>query len=313
MGDWTKMKAFYNGVSTESKYFQARAIFWRLWQGHAFRFVESDLEHYPETMQLHRVGTNDKGDFQKINATIMNTIKDVQNESRGLLSAIETLQVGYNEMKEHFTANTDDCMNLQSIDVIKGVNTHLAKIKKIYENQMPKRKVKQKAGDEGSSKNAHQSQENGYQIELNESSSSYCESNDDLESASDNTDDNTDSCLNIGSKRYYLKRGALQKQTGGMHRLRSTVVQTQSSPKKMSSPKKHVQSEQEVRQECVQLEQEADKEQPSGASTPQPSMNQVIIKESVDSILINHPKRKYNRQPKGSASSVRKQIITCPT
>lgn len=67
LADWTKMKTFYDSINGEPTiYLQARAIFWRLWQGNAFRFVECEIEHYPETLQLHRTGNDRNEIFRSI-------------------------------------------------------------------------------------------------------------------------------------------------------------------------------------------------------------------------------------------------------
>jgi hypothetical protein len=68
--------------------------------------------------------------FQKINATIVGRLNELQSERKGLLSAIGTLQMGYNEMKEHFAATQSQCTELQSIDVIADIDLHVGNIRK---------------------------------------------------------------------------------------------------------------------------------------------------------------------------------------
>lgn len=306
LNDWIKMKHFYDAISLESKYLQARAIFWRLWQANALRFVECDLEHYPETMQFHRLGNDRPSDFQKINSTIIGSVKELQNESKGLLTAIETLQVGYNEMKDHFAANLHECANLQSIDVIGGINAQMKQIQKLFQNKYDgsscrkkeKQKLMEKNSTFGESSKATKESDTDIDIdsELNVSTSSYSGSNDD-DSYSENEDDATNQCLNIGSKRYYLKRRALQKETGELHRLKSTMAQPM-----ITSPKKATQTD---------IIEDSNWSKPVQRAHPE-IQNQISVNDVSGKIVINHPKKVYNRHSKLYKSAIRKQFIECP-
>lgn len=307
--DWIKMTHFYDGIRVEPTYLQARAIFWRLWQANAFRFVECDREHYPETMQLHRMGNDGFSDFQKINSTIISNVNDLQNESKGLLSAIETLQVGYNEMKEHFAISLNECANMQSIDVIKCVHTQLNEIKKLFDHKFDasdsRRKGKSTRTIDGCSMSRGRSKkmmisETEVESELNESASSYSGSNDGSTSYSANDDEDVDDnteCLNIGSKRYNLKRRALQKETGELHRLKSTIVQMPKTPTKINRKTKvEKPNSPEPQIVCDELQKNAIS----------------IVDHGEGSIIINHQRKVYNRHSKEYKSRVRKQFIDYP-
>lgn len=305
INDWRKMKSFYDAISIEPKYLQARTIFWRLWQGQAFRFVEFDREHYPETMQLHRLGNDDLGDFQKINATILSSVREMQNENKGLLGAIGTLQLGYNEMKEHFASTMPECRHLKSIDVIDGVNAHLNKIKKLFENKYESRVSKRKPRDANTfslpgPSSAIRDSETEEDSEFNASCSSLSESNDEQDPLSERSD--SDQCLNIGSKRYYLKRKALQKESGDLHRLKSSVLETSSSPKKKQKAS--------VTQMDIETEAHSSK---SASVISQKDRNRVSINDNSGNIVINHAKRMYKRGSKSKKSTVRRQFLECPT
>lgn len=310
LNDWNKMKNFYDAISLEPKYLQARAIFWRLWQGNAFRFVECDLEHYPETMQFHRLGSDRPSDFQKINSTIIGSVKELQNESKGLLTAIETLQVGYNEMKDHFAANLNECGNLQSIDVIGGINIQMKQIQKLFQNKYDgsssrkkeKRKIIVKNSSFGESSKATKESDTDFDIdfdgdsELNISTSSYSGSNDE-DTYSENEDDVMNECLNIGSKRYYLKRRALQKETGELYRLKSTMPELVGTSAKTAT----------------QNDRMVESDLPKPVTRAQPDTpNQISVNDVSGKIVINHPRKVYNRHSKKYKSSIRKQFIECP-
>lgn len=315
--DWTKMKQFYNAISTEPKYLQARSIFWRLWQGNAFRFVEHDRELYPETMQFHRLGNDGLGDFQPINTSLIGQINALQNESNGLMSAIETLQVGYNEMKEHFKSSCDGT-NLESIDVITGVKSQLQQIKKIFDrkvdvasrrrrNAMRRAETSKSAKFGESSKRSGDSGEaldTGIDSEIYEysdlSDESALQSDDDVDDDNDGDADDDDEndddvrCLQIGSKRYDLKRRALQTDTGELHRLRSCVV-----PSSSTAP--------------VACKKETKQTDCSAESAPYKEKNPTSNDEDVDGhIVISYPKKVYNRHKNVYRSTARKQFIDYP-
>lgn len=306
LNDWRKMTSFWDGISIEPKYLQARAIFWRLYQSNAFRFVECDMEHYPESMQLHRLSNDGCGDFQKINTTVLSTVNDIQNKNKGILSAIKTLQLGYNEMKDYFAENISECAHLQSIEVTKGISGQLDKVKKLFEHKQENRYSKRKrqnAAIAGPSRMINEDETTEYDTELNASYSSYSESNDDSISERSEDDATNEVCLNIGKKRYYLKRSALQKESGELHQLKSTVIETRSSPRKKTKTVTQKQTEVTI------------SEQPSQSisdMSSQPDTDQVLIDDSSGNIVINRRKKVYNRYSKQYISTVRKQFTDCP-
>lgn len=311
-GDWTKIKQFYDSISVDAKYLQARAIFWRLWQHNAFRFVDCDREHYPETMQFHRLQNDGLDNFQKINATIVGRLNELQSERRGLLSAIGTLQMGYNEMKEHFASTQGQCTELQSIDVVTDIDAHMTNVRKLFESKyesfMKKpRKEHVKSVKRmllaGPSKSAAliDEQDSDLDSDLNESndeSTSYSEYEDCGDGDGDDGDDDdsncddveVDECLNIGTKRYLLKRKAEQHIVGGLHSLKSSVfpsakarTPTKSTPRTATTTR------------TVSIEE-----------TP------LSIVDVDGKIVISQPKKVYNRYSKEYRSAVRKQFIDCP-
>lgn len=72
---------------------------------------------------------SDCGKFRKVNAFVENTISTMKEQNAGIIPALEILQVGYNEMKEHLN-ETSSVMPPTTIvnDIIKG----LAGIEKIF-------------------------------------------------------------------------------------------------------------------------------------------------------------------------------------
>lgn len=62
------------------------------------------------------------GEFRKINQEVENVISTMKDQSTGIISALEILQVGYNEMKEHLdqTASSMSATTIVS-DICKGL------------------------------------------------------------------------------------------------------------------------------------------------------------------------------------------------
>lgn len=332
--DWTKMKQFYDSISVDAKYLQVRTIFWRLWQQNAFRFVDCDREYYPETMQFHCLENDGLKNFHKINATMIGHVNDVQNTSKGLLSAIGTLQMGYNEMKEHFAATQNECIELQSIDVISDINKHMVNIRKLFQSKFDGNKKHRKAPNAKtkaidrlllagpSSSNAMQEEQNSdLDSDLNESNedSTHSENDcdeydgnvgDDDDSTIDDNDDDDDECLNIGRKRYYLKRKAERNVVGELHTLKSSMFSSNAksstkTTKKMSTttatPSPTIESI-----DSNWLDHQSTMTETSIEQTP------LSIDDIDGKIVISHPKKVYNRYSKEYRSSVRKQFIDCP-
>lgn len=317
--DWNKMKQFYDTIGTDAKYLQARSIFWRLWQCNAFRFVECDREHYPETMQFHRLENDGLDNFQKINASILGHVNELQNDSKGLLSAIGTLQMGYNEMKEHFAATQRECKELQTIDVINDINSHLLQIRKLFESKFDANKKSRRPNTKAKVINRilagpsklmveQDSDVDGDLNESNDESTTYSgkdyddyagDDGDDDDSNIDDDENTETECLNIGTKRYYLKRKAEQNEAGEMHTLRSSVF-----PSQNTTPTKTKKTHESI----------ANWPADYSSTVLQPSVEHLPLSiDDVDGkIVISQPKKVYNRHSKKYRSSVRKQFIDCP-
>lgn len=68
-----------------------------------FRFVEAEYEYGFERF-MHKdnmKGIGHKFTFKKHTSNIVSELAQIKNESAGIIPALEILQVGYNEMKEH--------------------------------------------------------------------------------------------------------------------------------------------------------------------------------------------------------------------
>lgn len=273
--DWQKMKKFYDAISTEPMYLQARTIFWRLWQANAFRFVACEQEQYPEAMQ-HSKTHLPTPNFNKFNSTVIGTIKCIQDESRGMLCAIETLQVGYNEMKEHFKVGVTECSDLRSTNVLRDIGTKLGKVCKLFD---------------GNNQTKSQTLTEEYTIPTDGSET--------------NDTENLDEIDDIGSRRALLRHRAMSKVSNELHRFKSSVEGSspnksswQQSPAKEESREKFDFEQKDVKpNKCVKVERSSN----------------VYVNNSNGNVVINHPKKVYHRFSGIGASSVGRQIVDCPS
>lgn len=318
LGDWKKMKAFYDTISTEPKYLQGRAIFWRLWQANAFRFVECDTEQCFESLQSSRFGNDATNNYQKINTTILPTINGLRDESKGLLTAIETLQVGYNEMKEHFAKTTTDMANLKNTNIVGDIVPRIEKIQKLFENNYERDSTKKRAGkprkqrlSHGSDKCTPTKNENDSASEHDGSISSCSESNDETELMNNKVDDSDEStdgeCLNIGSRRFYLRRKAMTKLNEGQHHLKSVLNFSTPTAKESTadarSPVKNKNTE-------APMQSTNDDNSFCEPTSSRTSKRRASVISSSDSIVITNPRKVYRRFSKNT-SKISKQFNEC--
>src|ERR1700744_3173547 len=82
-------------------------------------------------MQKGMSSTNDNGRFRKINPNVEKTISTMKDKATGILPALEILQVGYNEMKEHLDRTSTLSATTITTDILKGLGT----IEKIFNNE----------------------------------------------------------------------------------------------------------------------------------------------------------------------------------
>lgn len=89
------------------------------------RFVEAEYEYgFERFMQKGMSDAGDDGKFRKINPSVENTIASMKDQTTGIVPALEILQIGYNEMKEHLD-ETSSSMAATTIasDIFKGLET----------------------------------------------------------------------------------------------------------------------------------------------------------------------------------------------
>ncbi|XP_037032954.1 snRNA-activating protein complex subunit 1 [Bradysia coprophila] len=121
MSEWMKMNQFYNEVCIFHD--QASLIFWKLLQHDAFRFVEAEYEYgFERFMQKGMIDGNDDLRFRKINPMIDDTMSVMKEPSTGIVPALEILQIGYNEMKEHLNQSSSSLAPTTiATDIAKGL------------------------------------------------------------------------------------------------------------------------------------------------------------------------------------------------
>lgn len=83
-------------------------------------------------MQKGMSSTSDNGRFRKINPNVEKTISTMKDKTSGIIPALEILQVGYNEMKEHLDRTSTLSATTITTDILKGLET----IEKIFNNEI---------------------------------------------------------------------------------------------------------------------------------------------------------------------------------
>lgn len=274
LSEWQKMKTFYNCIQADSKYLQACVVFWRLWQSNAFRLVGYDVEHYAQLIQNNRSHA-EAPRFFKISSEVIGALRSVRSGDKGLVCAIETLQVGYNEMKDHFKTNFGECSSLRSIDVLKDIDSQLDNVNMIFSND-----------DDNQSAQLYLMDLMGNDSELSTDNEMF-----DKETLSKMNTHKLDE-LNIGSKRALLREKAMNQTSNEIRCFKSRIKQIRFQDSQIE--RTVALSEQIDANNCIKIE---------------PTTGNYNVNDD-GSVMITHPRKLYNRH---NGSSVERQMINYPT
>ncbi|XP_058461779.1 snRNA-activating protein complex subunit 1 [Malaya genurostris] len=102
-GDWRFFKRFVQNPSQGSESQEIKVIFWKLFVGDAFRFVQDEKEHGYDPFFVKGLQSNRFDDKVRESFKI---IKEAESDfqamksSTGLFTALDALEMAYNEMKE---------------------------------------------------------------------------------------------------------------------------------------------------------------------------------------------------------------------
>lgn len=199
--EWDEMRAFYNAIYSNINYIQARMVFWRMWKANAFWFVEYDKEFGLEPMfsEPNRIDCAVMN-FQSSQPQLLNATSMLKDPAMGLVTAMDILQAGYNEMKEHLAKSNKNCGGLKPSSIVEGITTTLTNIEDIFAVQSPrKKKRKPKTGIAKDSETELIDDD-----EEDEESDSNNLINEEINESSSEISD-------IGTKRNYLKHKAMNK------------------------------------------------------------------------------------------------------
>lgn len=284
------MRNFYNVIHNGDQYQQARAIFWRLWYADAFRFVETDIDYQPDIA----IGVNSNDDtpdgFFKINLAMLNRVNEWQDG--GILNGLEALDVGYNEMKEHLVSTSACALTVkQSVnDIMQQVDN----IKALFSGMQNIKANRSRASAQNLAAKPNTLVENDMDTgDEFDSSSSPNDSSESIEIIDDME-------LDIGARRYEIKRKALNETTDQLTRFRGSVMDMNKQP---------------LKEEVAAIERSIESNENRSVTNTDDKKNVVPATRSIvhvaenGDIIINHPKKVFNRYPK---SYVRKQILSCP-
>lgn len=109
------------------------------------RFVEAELEYGFERFMHrdHMKGANHKSNFKRYTAQIHTELAKLKNESTGIIPALEILQVGYNEMKEHLDKAGPSEGLLPTTTIMEEIMTGVDNIEKNLKPPSSKEKTKE--------------------------------------------------------------------------------------------------------------------------------------------------------------------------
>ncbi|XP_062562254.1 snRNA-activating protein complex subunit 1 isoform X1 [Armigeres subalbatus] len=103
MKDWTEFKRFAQWPTMEYHSAEISAIFWKMFIGDAFRFVQSEFEYGYDSFF---VKGDQSGRFDDKSRESFKLVRQAEKEflamksNTGLYTALDALEMGYNEMKE---------------------------------------------------------------------------------------------------------------------------------------------------------------------------------------------------------------------
>lgn len=297
--NWELMKSFYHLIHNNEQYQQAQHIFWRLWLSDAFRFVESDNDYCPDIVPGCRSEDDGPNGFFKVNGAVLNSVHNWQNE--GILSALETLEVGYNEMKEHLTS-TAVC-TLTSTQPMKGIMATVDNVKKLFSAAVPPSKRTHAERDTVSVTNSN------VDVSSDNFDDSDITSDSELDEATGDDDPVEDAELDIGLRRYEIKQRALGQFAGEMLKFRSSMHVAGGDVDAKQAIKQNDSDEADALSITDELEPP---DRFNGGETDVIAAKRNINFTENGDIVINRQKREFNRLSKEYVSSVRRQIASCP-
>lgn len=316
MADWTTMKTFYDEINVDgNEFLQPRMIFWHLWQANAFRFVECDLDL--ESIQNKMQFTAKMFNFRKINPIIDSEVAALRDESKGLMCAIDILQAGYNEMKEHLSATVADCSGLTATKISTEIAEHVNEIQANFDDDFTRSKRRRELQmRKHAARRLKRTEKITGDIESDE-----CSVTSESESAGSNfetdmvevgaSSDSDVECLNIGSKRFYLKRKAMNKSAKQLRHMESVSTKTLNltSDSEQSSPMKKTTSSKRKRKQQA-TSNEALASPTDGEKRLKKAKRRIKVLEENGKLIVLHPTSKRTQASKLSA--VAKQLGNCP-
>lgn len=129
--EWAVFRQFFEGLETP-RHDQARLIFWTLVRADAFRYVEHEyecgFELFMQKSELRQATTGDLV-FRNIHNTVAAELHALRHPVTGIVPALQLLQAGYNEMKDHLD---DAASMLPATAVMEDIVAGLENIEKIF-------------------------------------------------------------------------------------------------------------------------------------------------------------------------------------
>ncbi|XP_055526826.1 snRNA-activating protein complex subunit 1 [Wyeomyia smithii] len=143
LADWQEFKRFVRNPSPERESHEIAVILWKLFIGDGFRFVQDEKEHGYDSFFVKGLQTNRFDDkVRESYKIIQDAEKDFRTmkSSSGLFTALDALEMAYNEMKESLDETEASCSTGDKIpqsNLMQSLHKDLEEIIKVLNTDEP--------------------------------------------------------------------------------------------------------------------------------------------------------------------------------
>lgn len=145
--DWIAFKDFYSRLSSE-EFQHPFIIWWKLLQDDAYHFCLFESKYLLDGQSKADKDQTETGietqlQYKPISASVLHEIENLQT-NHGIMSALEALEIAYNEMKESLDQPDEEEGTLAPSALVKGINEALVEIQDLFTHNRPQRSKKKR-------------------------------------------------------------------------------------------------------------------------------------------------------------------------
>ncbi|XP_063708123.1 snRNA-activating protein complex subunit 1 [Culicoides brevitarsis] len=140
--DWSAFKDFYSKLSSE-EYQHPFIIWWKLLQDDAYHFCLFESKYLLDGQSKSENDKTESGietqlQYKPISASILHEVEGLQT-NHGIMSALEALEIAYNEMKENLDQPEEGECTLAPSTLVKDINEALQEMQDLFTHSRPQR------------------------------------------------------------------------------------------------------------------------------------------------------------------------------